>query len=109
MKEVAVTFTYSRDYSQLVRDVQEHLHKEFKGLTFINIPMKVIPGCHKPFSVSVNDITVHDIQKPLNNERKPILLKTYEEFGEPEEGVMDRLKEHINRVSSGEEIEEKTA
>ena len=109
MKEVTITFTYSRDYSQPVRDVQEHLHKEFKGLTFINIPMKVIPGCHKPYSISVNDITVHDIQKPLNNERKPILLKTYEEFGEPEQGVIERLKDHINRVNSGEEIEEKTA
>ena len=109
MKQVTVTFTYSRDYSQVVRDVQQHLHKEFKGITFINIPMKVIPGCHKPYSISVNDITVHDIQKPLNNERKPLLVKNYDDFGKPEPGTLERLKEHINRVSSGEEIEEKTA
>ena len=109
MKQVTVNFTYSRDYSQVVKDVQDHLYKEFKGITFINMPTKVIPGCHKPYSISVNDITVHDVQKPLNNERKPLLVKNYDDFGEPEPGALERLKEHITRVSLGEDIEEKTA
>jgi len=109
MRNIIISITYSRDYSEIVRDIENHLHKEFKGITFINTPMKIIPGCHKPFSISVNDITVYDVQKPLNNERKPLLVKSYEEFGDPEPGSLERLKKHLDRISSGEEIKEKTS
>ena len=94
-----VSFSYSVDYSGIVNQLKNHLDKKFsKKLLFIEQPLKVPKGCHKPYSISVEDETVFDLHHPLNDERKPILLESHEHFGDPEEGALDRLESYIESV-----------
>lgn len=97
-----VSFSYSIDYAPIVNLLKKHLDKKFpKKLLFIEQPLKVPKGCHKPYSITVEDETVFDLHQPLNNERKPILVNSHEEFGEPEEGALSRLENYIEVVILG--------